>query len=211
MQQVDFSRIRHCLFRPFRRIRPALSGGCAARLAAALLFAAFGAAHADQYDDVSALLRQGNAHEALIKSEAYIASNPRDPQMRFLRGVILTNQGRQAEAVEAFTALTREFPELAEPFNNLAALYAAQGEFDKAADALQSALKINPNYATARENLGDVYVRLAAQSYQGAQQLEKGNATIAPKLELLRQVFAPAAPAAKPAPPRPAGNGGAVR
>jgi len=107
--------------------------------------------------------------------------------------------------------LTREFPELAEPFNNLAALYAAQGEFDKAADALQSALKINPNYATARENLGDVYVRLAAQSYQRAQQLEKGNATIAPKLELLRQVFAPAAPAAKPAPPRPAGNGGAVR
>ena len=113
-----------------------------------------GGAQADQYADVNALLRQGRADEALSKADAYVAANPRDPQMRFLRGVILTDQGKQAEAISAFTALTQEFPELPEPYNNLAALYAAQSEFGKARDALETALQRNPNYATAHAELG---------------------------------------------------------
>jgi Flp pilus assembly protein TadD len=122
--------------------------------------------------------------------------------MRFLRGVILTEQGKQAEAVTAFTQLTQDFPELPEPYNNLAALYASQSQFDKARAALEMAIKLNPNYATAHENLGDVYARLAGQSYGRAQQLETGNTSIAPKLALIRQLFntpgsgsLPAAPA----------------
>jgi len=183
MQQVALSRIHPRR----RRLLPRTV------VLAALLCGIFGAAHADQYDDVSALLQQGQAQAALTKSEAYIASNPRDPQMRFLRGVILNSQGRQDEAIEAYTALTREFPELPEPYNNLAALYAGKGRFDQAREALETALQLNPNYATARENLGDVYVRLAAQAYQRAQQLDKANTSAAPKLATLRQVFPPAA------------------
>ena len=99
--------------------------------------------------------------EALAKADAYIAGKPRDPQMRFLRGVILTEQGKQAEAIAAFTQLTQDFPELPEPYNNLAVLYAAQSQFDKARAALEMAIKLNPDYATAHENLGDVYARLA--------------------------------------------------
>jgi len=161
-----------------------------------------GIARADEYADVNALARQGRAADALAKADAYIASHPRDPQMRFLRGVILTDQGKKPEAIETFTALTREFPELPEPYNNLAALYASQSQFEQARDALETAIQRNPNYATAHENLGDVYVRLAAQSYGRAQQLEKANTTAAPKLALLREVFlpkprvAPKAPAA---------------
>ena len=152
-----------------------------------------GAAHADEYTDVNQLLRQGQASEALSKADAYIADKPRDPQMRFLRGVILTQQGKQADATEAFVQLTQDFPELPEPYNNLAALYAGKGRFDQAREALETALQLNPNYATARENLGDVYVRLAAQAYQRAQQLDKANTSAAPKLATLRQVFPPAA------------------
>ncbi|WP_245684292.1 tetratricopeptide repeat protein [Variovorax soli] len=170
----------------------------------ALVLGWAGSARADQYADVNALLRQGRANEALAKADAYVATNPRDPQMRFLRGVILTDQGKQAEAISAFTALTQEFPELPEPYNNLAALYAAQSEFGKARDALETALQRNPNYATAHENLGDVYVRLAAQSYTKAQQLDKRNTTVAPKLTLLREVFLPKAAAAKVPPAQPA-------
>ncbi|MBS0344071.1 MAG: tetratricopeptide repeat protein [Proteobacteria bacterium] len=165
-----------------------------------------GSARADQYADVTALLRQGRANEALAKADAYAAANPRDPQMRFLRGVILTDQGKPAEAINAFTALTQEFPELPEPYNNLAALYASQSEFGKARDALETALQRNPNYSTAHENLGDVYVRLAAQSYTKAQQLDKGNTTIAPKLALLREVFLP-----KPATGKSPAAGAATR
>ncbi|SCK52615.1 TPR repeat-containing protein [Variovorax sp. HW608] len=166
--------------------------------ALALAFA-MGAAHADDYGDVNALLRQGKADEALVKADAYISGKPRDPQMRFLRGVILTEQGKQADAVTAFTQLTQDYPELPEPYNNLAALYAAQGQFDKARAALEMAVKLNPDYATAHENLGDVYVRLAAESYSRAKQLEAGNATVPPKLALIRQMFS--APASGELPP----------
>jgi Flp pilus assembly protein TadD len=166
-----------------------------------LAFAAF-AAHADDYLDVNTLLRQGKAAEALAKADAYIASKPRDPQMRFLRGVILTEQGKQAEAVAAFTQLTQDFPELPEPYNNLAALYASQSQFDKARAALEMAIKLNPNYATAHENLGDVYARLAGQSYGRAQQLEASNTSIPPKLALIRQLFS--APGSASLPPAPA-------
>lgn len=169
---------------------------------ALLLAMTLGVAYADDYGDVNALLRQGKSDEALAKADTYIAGKPRDPQMRFLRGVILTEQGKQTEATAAFTQLTQDFPELPEPYNNLAALYAAQSQFDKARAALEMATKLNPDYATAHENLGDVYVRLAAQSYGRAKQLEPGNTTVPPKLVLIRQMFSapntgdlPAAPA----------------
>lgn len=168
-------------------------------LAALLLALLVGAAHADDYADVNTLLRQGKADQALAKADAYIAGKPRDPQMRFLRGVILTEQGKQADAVAAFTALTQDFPELPEPYNNLAALYAAQSQFDKARAALEMAIKLNPDYATAHENLGDVYARLAAQSYGRSLKLEAGNTTVPPKLALVRQMFG--APAADTLPP----------
>ncbi|MGJ7492098.1 tetratricopeptide repeat protein [Variovorax sp. ZT4R33] len=169
-----------------------------------LLFAAAGTlAHADDYADVNQLLRQGKATEALAKADAYIVGKPRDPQMRFLRGVILSEQGKTADATTAFVQLTQDFPELPEPYNNLAALYAQQSKFDLARDALENAIRLNPNYATAHENLGDVYARLAAQSYAKAQQLASTNASAAPKLALIRQIFTgtPASISALPAAP----------
>ena len=175
-------------------------------IAFALLFSLWGsAAHANEYDDVNALLRQGKSNEALAKADTYIAGKPRDPQMRFLRGVILTEQNKQAEAIAAFTQLTQDFPELSEPYNNLAALYASQSKFDQARAALEQALKLNPNYATAHENLGDVYARLAAQEYVRAQQFASTNASVAPKLALISQIFTPKTEAEAAAlPPAPA-------
>jgi tetratricopeptide (TPR) repeat protein len=166
-------------------------------------------AHADDYGDVNALLRSGKSAEALAKADAYIKANPRDPQMRFLRGVILSEQNKPADAIDTFTKLTQDFPELPEPYNNLAALYANRGELDKARAALESAIRLNPNYATAHENLGDVYARLAAQQYARAQQFATANASVQPKLTLIRQIFstpgtaeAGALPAAAGTPPR---------
>jgi Flp pilus assembly protein TadD len=174
-------------------------------IAFALLFSLWGSvAHANDYDDVNQLLRQGKSSEALAKADTYIAGKPRDPQMRFLRGVILTEQGKQADAIAAFTAMTQDFPELSEPYNNLAALYASQSQFDNARAALETALKLNPNYATAHENLGDVYARLAAREYVRAQQFASTSASVAPKLTLIRQIFSSKAEAeAAPLPTAP--------
>jgi Flp pilus assembly protein TadD len=163
-------------------------------LACALLLPA--AAFADDYADVNLLLRAGKYTEALAKADQYIAGKPRDPQMRFLKGMVQTQAGRTADAIATFTQLTEEYPELPEPYNNLAVLYAGRSEFDKARAALEAAVRANPAYAIAHENLGDVYAKLAAISYAKAQQLDPRNGSVAPKLALARQLV-PAAPPAK--------------
>ena len=149
------------------------------------------AAWADEYTDVSQLLRAGKFSEALAKTDAFLSSKPADPQMRFFKGVIQRNMGKQAEAIATFTKLTEDFPELPEPYNNLAVLYAGQNQFDKARAALEMAIRTNPSYATAHENLGDVYARLASQAYNKALQLDAANGAVPPKLALIRELFKP--------------------
>ncbi len=100
--------------------------------------------------------------------------------MRFEKGVILTDSKRSAEAIDVFRRLAEDYPELAEPYNNLATLYAATGDYDGARTELEHALRANPNYGVAHENLGDVYAMLASRSYARAQALEPSNASVAP-------------------------------
>jgi tetratricopeptide (TPR) repeat protein len=148
-------------------------------------------AWADDYADVNRLLKSGQATEAMGKVDQFLAGKPRDPQMRFLKGVILAETGKVNEAISTFVKLTEEFPELPEPYNNLAVLYASQSQFDKARLALEMAIRTNPSYATAHENLGDVYAKLASQAYSKALQLDGTNAGVPPKLALIRNLFAP--------------------
>ena len=147
------------------------------------------AAHADDYGDVNALVRAGQLSQALVKADLYLAGKPRDPQMRFLKGVIQSESGKPADAIATFTKITQDYPELPEPYNNLAVLYAAQNQFDKARASLEMAIRTNPSYATAHENLGDVYARLASQAYSKALQLDGGNSAVPPKLALIRSLF----------------------
>ncbi len=160
------------------------------RLAALAASLTFGLAHADEYSDVNQLLRSGKLVEASAKADQYLAGKPRDPQMRFLKGVIQSESGKPTEAISTFTKLTEDFPELPEPYNNLAVLYAGQSQFDKARTALEMAIRTNPSYATAHENLGDVYAKLASQAYSKALQLDGSNTAVQPKLALIRDLFA---------------------
>lgn len=163
------------------------------RIVCPLLFWIFGmlppSAYADEYSEVAQMTRDGKFVEALNKADAYLAGKPRDPQMRFLKGVAQKDAGKSTEAIATFTKLTEDFPELPEPYNNLAVLYANQNQFDKAKSALEQALKTNPGYAIAYENLGDVYARLSSQAYNKALQIEGTNPAITPKLALARQLF----------------------
>ena len=146
-------------------------------------------AQADDYADVSKMLRAGQVNEAMVKADQYLATKPRDPQMRFIKGVIQTEAGKTNDAIATFTQITQDYPELPEPYNNLAVLYAGQSQFDKARAALEMAIRTNPSYATAHENLGDVYARLASQAYGKALQLDSANAGVQPKLALIRTLF----------------------
>lgn len=167
-------------------------------------------AFADDADEVSKLMRAGRYSEALTRVEAALGKNPRDAQMRFMKGVILTEQNKSSDAIAVFTKLTEDYPHLPEPYNNLAVLYAAAGQYEKARIALDSAIRTNPAYATAYENLGDVHARLASQAYDKALQLDSENSAAKSKLTLVRSlvgdgatqiaaVTAPAKSEAKPA------------
>lgn len=155
-------------------------------------------AQTEDYAEVNRLMRAGQMSEALTKADQFLAGKPRDPQMRFLKGVIQTESGKPTEAITTFTKLTEDYPELPEPYNNLAVLYAGQSQFDKARAALEMAIRTNPSYATAHENLGDVYAKLASQAYSKALQLDAGNAAVAPKLSLIRTLFAADAKGVRP-------------
>lgn len=133
-------------------------------------------------------MRAGQQSEALKKADAFLSQRPRDAQMRFLKGVILAEQNKSSEAIALFAKLTEDFPELPEPHNNLAVLHAAEGQFEKARVSLDKAIRTNPAYATAYENLGDVHAKLASQAYDKALQLDSKNSVAKSKLTLVRSL-----------------------
>ncbi len=156
---------------------------------AALLSASL-AAHAGDIEDASKLFKQGQRVQALDKVNGFLATNPKDAQARFLKGLILTEQGQSAEAIKIFSALTEDYPDLPEPYNNLAVLYASQGQYDKAKKLLERAISTHPSYATAHENLGDIYAKMASQAYDRALQLDQSNTATQTKLAMIQNLFA---------------------
>jgi len=146
-------------------------------------------AQADEAQDVSALIKAGQLDQALQKADAFLATKPRDAQMRFLKGSILTAQGQNAEAIKVYLSLTEDFPDLPEPYNNLAVLLADQGQYDKARAALEMAVRVAPGFATAHENLGDIYVQLAIQSYEKATQIDTTGVASQRKLKMARDLI----------------------
>lgn len=139
-------------------------------------------------DEVAQLLDQGNAKQAAKQAESYLKQNPGDVEMRFMQGVIATEQKLNVQAIKIFSTLIRDYPNMPEPYNNLAVLYAADGQERKAAEALEQAIRTNPSYTTAHENLGDLYARMASEAYSKALQLDGSRKAIPAKLALITQL-----------------------
>jgi len=181
---------------------------CLAWLAAAA--PAFAASPA--VDEAQALIGKGQFEQALSRLDSHLRSAPQDAEARFTRGLVLVRLNRNDDAAKAFADLTRDYPQLPEPYNNLAVIYAQQGDYDKARDALEAALATHPSYPVAHENLGDIYAALAAAAYNRALSLDPTNAAVKAKLGLITQLDSladsgatiaarsePAEPAATPA------------
>jgi tetratricopeptide (TPR) repeat protein len=144
---------------------------------------------ADALQDIGKQVKQGQYSQALEQVDKYLAGKPKDAQGRFLKGIILTEMNKPNEAIAIFTKLTEDYPELPEPYNNLAVIYAQQKQFDKAKQALEMAIRTHPSYATAHENLGDIYARLASQAYDKALQIDSSNSSAQAKLALIRDLM----------------------
>lgn len=158
------------------------------------------------YDGAIAAYRAGRTDEALSLAERALRDDPRNPQLRFLRGVVLADRQRDDEAMAAFRSLVQDFPELAEPHNNLAVVHARRGEWDAARQALEQSIRAVPSYALAHENLGDVHLQLAALAYERAGRLDPRSPSARGKLALSRELIGRLQPATESSNPRPGAN-----
>lgn len=145
-------------------------------------------ARADTLQEVSRLVKQGHTVPALKQLDKYLSSRPNDVSGRFLKGVILVETNNLAEATSIFTKLTEEHPELPEPYNNLAVIYARLQQYDKAKQSLEMAIQTHPSYATAHKNLEDVYARLASQAYDKALQTDSLRGSAPVKLATIKEI-----------------------
>jgi len=143
-------------------------------------------------DVARSYLDQGKYEQALLELDGDIATNPQDPEARFIKGVVLQALKRNDAAIEVYAELARDFPELPEPYNNLAVLWADKKEFNKAEDALRAAIKTNKSYATAYENLGDLFAQRASIAYGDALALEPPNrSSVEIKLSMIDNILLP--------------------
>ncbi len=145
--------------------------------------------HASTLADVTKLMKQGQSAQALEQVDKYLAGKPKDAQGRFLKGLLLTELNKPGDAIAVFQKLTEDFPELPEPYNNLAVIYAQQKQYEKAKQALEMAIRTHPSYATAHENLGDIYARMASQAYDKALQIDSSNTSAQTKLSMIRDLM----------------------
>lgn len=150
---------------------------------------------ADELGEIAREVRNGQQAAALERVNAYLKANPADAQAMFLKGVTLSELNKREEAVHTFTQIIEKYPSLPEPYNNLAVLYAEQGQYDKARRVLEAALKTHPSYATAHANLANVYAYMASEAYDKAFQLDKSKARAsANKLAMINDLSASAKP-----------------
>lgn len=168
-------------------------------VAALVLGLAVGSAYGVELDTIRAMVRDGRHAQALELLDGVLGDAPEDAQARFLRGVVLAELERTDDAITVFKGLAKDLPELPEPHNNLAVLYAARGDYDLARDALLVAIHTHPSYATAHENLGDIYAKMAGIAYDKALQLDDTNTSAKSKLNLIDELFSVSGTIAEPA------------
>ncbi len=140
-------------------------------------------------EKIKLLLKQGKYENAESIIKETIEYNLNNPEILFYRGIIQTNQGKTNQAIDTFRDLTERFPELPEPFNNLAVLYAEKGQFRLAKEILEQAIKTNPSYLTAHINLGDIFTKMASEAYNKALEIDKSNNIAITKLSMITQLF----------------------
>ncbi|MDP1900415.1 MAG: tetratricopeptide repeat protein [Rubrivivax sp.] len=159
----------------------------------ALLWAlafAVGTAWADEPAEIRALMTRGDLPGALERAHKAQQARPTDPQARFLYGFVLMELKRDDEALALFTRLAQEYPELPDPFNNIALLHARAGRLELARLALEAALRNQPGHRAARANLGQVHLMLAVQAWEQAAASGPLDAQLLRRLEAARTLLA---------------------
>jgi tetratricopeptide (TPR) repeat protein len=118
--------------------------------------------------DVEKLVKARKFEDAIDLINSQLKKTPRNVQLRFVKARVQIEMRQFTQAKKTLIEITQQFPELPEPYNNLAAIAANQGNWIEARDYLELALKLRPSYAIASANLGEIYIRLSSQAYENA-------------------------------------------
>ena len=143
---------------------------------------------------VSQLINRGKYADAMNLADKELAANPQNVNLRFLRGVIFMETKKNDEAKKVFEQLIREYPEIADSYNNLAIIYAGEGNLGRAQDLLERALMNNASSVTTYSNLGDIYAAKAADMYAKAARLAPKNGRLKEKAQIAQDLTIRTAP-----------------
>ncbi len=142
-------------------------------------------AQAEPHEATLKLLKQEKFTDAFQFIQAYLIDHPNDPQMKFWLALLLNKKGSTQESLALYREITQQYPELAEPHNNLGMLLAQQGELEEAKLEFEMALREQPDMAFAMENLSQVYLLLTEQTLKKALALNPQSRTLATKLQIV--------------------------
>ena len=128
----------------------------------------------ETFERALSLASEKHYSEAREVLDSLLEREPGHPRARLLHGILRARTGHVSEAIDIFEALRLDHPDMSEPYNNLAVLYAVQDRLDDARETLLAALERQPD-AVVYANLGDVYTKLARRAYEQARELELGS------------------------------------
>ena len=100
--------------------------------------------------------------------EELLRHNGRHAEVRFLTAYAYQMAAQRDQAIALYQSLIEDNPDLPEPRNNLAMIYLEDGDYDRASQLLVEAIKTHPSYATAYENLSQIYKGIASEAYRRA-------------------------------------------
>ena len=146
---------------------------------------------ANEQSDMESILTLINERPfvALEKIKKRLRSSPGEPRLLFYKGVTEAKVNQIDEAINTYNDLINRHPNLPEPYNNLAVIYAERQELDLAKETLEKAIKTNSSYSVAHVNLGDIYTQMATNAYNMAFEIDKDNKIAKNKLKLITELF----------------------
>lgn len=140
-------------------------------IAVALLLACPSVQASDHQLSLQEIFQQalyGDHQTALKLINQRIAKSDEILRHHFIKALILNEANQTDEAIVILEELARSYPKQQAILNNLAVLYIKVNRLNDAEATLQKAISLNPNYAVAHENLGDLYVKMANAAFKQA-------------------------------------------
>ena len=137
---------------------------------------------------IATLMSAKKWSDALALIDVQVQSRPNDAQLLMNRGAVLSSLNRNSEALATFQKVATLNPQLPAAHNNMAVILAGEGKYEEARAKLELAIRTHPAYATAYENLGDLYSYMAGNAYRKALQIDKSLRTARPKLEMVDEL-----------------------